>query len=76
MRPSHERFERLTRRWLDLSERRLAYYEALYRSGRWRRYFQSEEHFASRMLDVIKVAKLFRKIVGARSRDDGLRPAA
>jgi hypothetical protein len=73
-----QRFERVTRRWLELAERRLAYYEDLYRSGRWRRYFPTEEHFAIRMLDVIKAAKAFREAAGetAPRREDGLRPAA
>ena len=76
MRPSHERFERLTRRWLDLSERRLAHYDELYRSGRWRHYFPTEEHFARRMLDVIQVLKVFRRVVGERQSYEHLRPAA
>jgi hypothetical protein len=64
MPPAHERFERATRRCLDLAERRLAWYEALYRSGRWRHYFPTEAHFARRMLDVIKVVKAFRLVAG------------
>ena len=72
------RFERVTRRWLELAERRLAYYEDLYRSGRWRHYFPTQEHFAIRMLDVIKEAKAFRQASGqpASQHDDRLRPAA
>ena len=45
-----QRFEKVTRRWLELAERRLASYEELYRSGRWRHYFPTQEHFAARML--------------------------
>jgi len=73
-----QRFERVTRRWLQLAERRLAYYEELYRSGRWRHYFPTQEHFALRMLDVIKATKAFQHAAGkpAAQRDDGLRPAA
>jgi len=73
-----QRFEKVTRRWLQLAERRLAYYEELYRSGRWRHYFRSQEHFALRMLDVIKATKAFQHAVGkpAPRRDDSLRPAA
>jgi hypothetical protein len=73
-----QRLERVTRRWLDLAERRLAYYEDLYRSGRWRRYFSSEQQFALRMLDVVKATKAFRQAarMGTPQRDDGLRPAA
>jgi hypothetical protein len=73
-----QRFERVTRRWLELAERRLVYYEDLYRSGRWRHYFPTQEHFAVRMLDVIKAAKAFRQAAGeaAPRREDSLRPAA
>ena len=76
MPPAHERFERAARRWLDLAERRLVYYEALYRSGRWRHYFPTEEHFARRMLDVIKAVKTFRRVAGGRPASDALRRAA
>jgi hypothetical protein len=73
-----QRFERVTRRWLELAERRLAYYEDLDRTGRWRRYFPTEEHFAIRMLDVIKATKAFRHATasGTPQRGEGLRPAA
>lgn len=73
-----QRFERVTRRWLDLAERRLAYYEDLYRSGRWTHYFPTQEHFAVRMLDVIKATKAFRRAAGdsQAKRADRLRPAA
>ncbi len=73
-----QRLERVTRRWLQLAERRLAYYEELYRSGRWRHYFPTQEQFALRMLDVIRATKAFQHAVGktAPQRDDSLRPAA
>ncbi|MFN3656640.1 MAG: hypothetical protein ACK4UO_05215 [Pseudolabrys sp.] len=70
----------IARKWLDLAERRIAYYDELYRSGRWQRYFASEQDFAARMLEVIKAAKTFAGIAGiagttaARAQD--LRPAA
>jgi hypothetical protein len=36
----------------------------LYRSGRWTHYYRSQEEFAARMLEVIKVAKAFRELAG------------
>ena len=57
------RLEMVTRKWLDLAERRLAYYEELYRTGRWALYFPTQELFAVRMLDVIKAVKTFRRVV-------------
>lgn len=79
-------FEVIARRGHDLAERRLAYYSELYRSGRWARYY-SKEHFALRMLDVIKSAKTWRDLASRpwsdhswtaqpAARDDDLRPAA
>jgi hypothetical protein len=56
------RLERVNRKWLDLAERRLAYYDELYRSGRWSLYFPTQDHFAVRMLDVIKVVKVLRRV--------------
>ena len=64
---AHSRFsiEASARQWHALAERRLAAYLELYRSGRWRHYYGSQEEFAARMLDVIKVAKAFQKLAGA-----------
>lgn len=58
------RFDDLTRRWHDLAERRLANFAELYRSGRWRLYYESEQKFAARMLDVVKTAKIWALIAG------------
>ena len=71
------RLEKVTRKWLDLAERRLASYEELYRSGRWALYYPTQELFAVRMLDVIKAVKLWGALAPARPADkDDLRPAA
>lgn len=73
------RLERVTRKWLDLAERRLAYYDELYRSGRWSLYYPTEELFAVRMLDVIKVVKVLRRVtehIPEKPRQSLLRPAA
>jgi hypothetical protein len=53
----------ITRRWHALAERRLVSYEDLYRSGRWKHYYATQEEFAARMLDVIKAAKAYQKLV-------------
>lgn len=79
--PASLRLERATRQWLELSERRLAYYEELYRSGRWRHYFPTQELFAVRMLDAIKVVKVFRGLAAGKrpppvAHHQDLRPAA
>lgn len=73
------RLERVTRKWLDLAERRLAYYDELYRSGRWTLYFRTKDHFAVRMLDVIKVVKVLQRVaqqIPEKPRRSLLRPAA
>jgi hypothetical protein len=83
-------FKDIARRWHALAERRLASYNDLYRSGRWRHYYASQEEFAARMLDVIKAAKAYQKLVvdspsvvprqeplrSAAPRAEPLRPAA
>ncbi|WP_162826896.1 hypothetical protein [Pseudolabrys taiwanensis] len=56
--------EASARQWHALAERRVAAYLDMYRSGRWRHYYASQEEFAARMLDVIKVAKAFQQISG------------
>ena len=76
-----DRLSVITRQWHALAERRLAYYTELYRSGRWSRYY-SKEHFALRMLDVIKAAKTWHDLAERSwgeppaTRDDHLRTAA
>ncbi len=83
MRPEQgaARLNVITRQWHALAERRLAYFTELYRSGRWRRYY-AQEHFALRMLDVIKAAKAWNDLAERSwneppvKRDDDLRPAA
>lgn len=74
--------EASARQWQALAERRLTAYMELYRSGRWRHYYRSQEEFAARMLDVIKVAKAFRRLAGEAAapvpapHDDIIRTAA
>jgi hypothetical protein len=75
------RLDVITRQWHDLANRRLAYFTELYRSGRWQRYY-SQEHFALRMLDVIRAERAWRDLAGRSWRkpsarhDDDLRHAA
>ena len=76
MPPAPLSYDAIARRWLDLAQRRLAYYEELYRSGRWTHYY-TEEAIAERMRDVIKAVRLWTKLVRPRRDDnDDLRPAA
>jgi len=55
-------FDELSRRWHDLAERRLAHFIELHRSERWRLYYQTEQQFAARMLEVIKAAKIWAQL--------------
>lgn len=76
-----ERLEKISQRWHDLAERRLAYFVELYQSGRWRHYY-TQEAFALRMLDVIKAARIWGEIAGRKAPrqpaqvDERLRTAA
>ena len=56
-------FDELSRQWLALAERRLAYYSELYRSGRWQRYYTAEG-FAEQMVDVMKAVTVWRELAG------------
>jgi len=73
-------FDAIARKWLALAERRLLYFSDLHRSGRWRHYYPTQEQFAAQMLEVIKQAKTWARIAGARrpaeASEDDLRPAA
>jgi uncharacterized repeat protein (TIGR03809 family) len=80
-RPGGFRRDEIARKWRDLADRRLAYFTELYRSGRWKHYY-TQEHFAVRMLDVIRAAKVWGDLAERPcdeppvARDDQLRPAA
>jgi uncharacterized repeat protein (TIGR03809 family) len=73
-------FEPIAHKWLELADRRLLYYSELYRSGRWTRYYASEEELAEKMHEAIKAAQIWARLAGGRDlADDGqadLRPAA
>lgn len=58
--------QEIARKWLDLAERRIASYQELYRTGRWRHYFANEQEFAVRMLEVIQAAKTFSRVAGIK----------
>ena len=61
--PGVPRLDELSRRWLDLAERRLAYFTELYRCGRGRRYYTAEQ-FAKRVEDVMSAVKAWRGLSG------------
>jgi len=62
--PGVPRLDELSRRWLDLAERRLSYFTELYRCGRWRRYYTPEQ-FAKRVEDVMRAVTAWRGLSGA-----------
>jgi uncharacterized repeat protein (TIGR03809 family) len=55
------RLDEISRKWRSLADRRLLYFRELYRSGRWKHYY-NEESFAARMRDVIKAARVWRDL--------------
>lgn len=81
--PGSPQLQEIAQRWHGLAEQRLAYYTELYRSGRWKHYY-NQEAFAARMLDVIAAAKKWRMLAGRpeapmpleAARHDFIRPAA
>jgi len=78
--PGVPRLDELSRKWLDLAERRLTYFTALYRCGRWRRYYTAEQ-FAARVEDVMRAVKAWRGLSGLpperlSDENNGQRPAA
>ena len=51
-----------SRKWHALAERRRAYFVALYRSGRWRRYYR-EEAFLNHMREVMQGVDVWTKVL-------------
>jgi uncharacterized repeat protein (TIGR03809 family) len=73
--PGVPQLDQISRKWLALAERRLAYYADLHRSGRWRHYYKKTE-FAARVREVIKAVQKWRKLAQGKTNGDDLRPAA
>ncbi len=72
------RFDEMSRKWLALVERRLAYYAGLYQSGRWRRYY-TPQGFAAHIGDAMKAVAIWKELAGqapAPAGENDLRPAA
>jgi hypothetical protein len=42
-RPAFREFGKIAERWRDLAEKRRDYFAELYRSGRWKRYYEEDE---------------------------------
>ena len=66
------RFDAVSRKWLDLAERRLRYYIQLYQSGRWQHYY-TKESLAVRMRDVIGAVRALEKAGCAGAAGPGYR---
>ena len=75
--PGAPRFDEISRKWLDLAERRLAYFVELYRSGRWQ-HFYTKERFAVLMRDVIGAVTTWKRLAAQAppDADNNLRPTA
>lgn len=56
-------FDRLAQKWSDLAERRRAHVIDLYRSGRWKHYY-NEREFVRHMGEVIHDAEEWARIAG------------
>lgn len=45
-RPAFREFGKIVEKWRDLAERRRDYFSELYRTGRWKRYYEEHELLA------------------------------
>lgn len=60
-RPAFDRLGEIAGKWRDLAEARRHYFEQLYRSGRWKRYY-SDDQLLARMREVIASAERWQQI--------------
>jgi hypothetical protein len=49
-------------KWRDLAERRRAHFVELYKSGRWKHYFDTEEQFRAGLREAMVIASRWAKI--------------
>ena len=69
--PGESFFDEISRRWLDLAERRVAYFDELFRNGRWQHYY-TRESFARHMRDVNDAVAVWKKLAGQTADEDQL----
>jgi hypothetical protein len=60
-RPAFRRLGEIAEKWRDLAEVRRNYFEQLYRSGRWKLYYNDDELLA-RMRDVVAIVERWERI--------------
>ena len=61
-RPSFHEFGKIAERWLDLAERRRGHFAELYRSGRWRLYYE-EDAFRAHVREVARICDRWASIL-------------
>ncbi len=69
------RIKSIAERWSDLAERRRDYFIELYKSGRWKHYYD-ERQFLERMRDVVKATEAWSKLAGRNHANIRLRRKA
>ncbi len=69
------RFKSIAQGWSDLADRRREYFVELYKSGRWKHYYD-ERQFLVRMRDVMKAADTWRTLAGRDAPPSPLRRKA
>jgi uncharacterized repeat protein (TIGR03809 family) len=71
-RPTARPYEKLSRQWRELAERRRAHFIDLYRTGRWKHYY-TEQEFVVRIREVFSAAETWARLAPAAS-EGGERP--
>ena len=61
-RPAFREFGKTAERWLDLAERRRDHFAELYRSGRWRLYYE-EDVFRAQAREVARICDHWASIL-------------
>ena len=69
-RPASRQFDQVAQKWRDLAERRRVYFVELYRSGRWKHYYD-EQQFLLQMRTVAQSAETW-VLIAPRSADDAM----
>ncbi len=54
-RPALREFGKIAEKWRDLAEKRRAYFAELYRSGRWRIYYDDEAELVAQVREVAEI---------------------
>jgi len=61
-------YDSVALKWRDLADRKRQHFAEMYRSGRWKLYYDQEEEFLARLREVVEAADAWHRIAPDQDR--------